>query len=85
MDTSVTHKDNVPQYSAAHYLLEGLSVIGAEITEQIIYADLAEAFEQVMGRGILGNIVFVRNRRIHLDRPFGSWSGHFSIASSRAC
>ena len=30
MDTSVTHKDNIPEYSAAHYLLEGLTEIGID-------------------------------------------------------
>ena len=78
-------RHRLAKLAMARHLLDDRRVIGAEITEQIIYADLGEAFEQVMGRGICGNIVFVRDRRIHLDRPFGSRSGHFSIASSRAC
>ena len=35
MDTSVTHKDNIPEYSAAHYLLEGLTEIGIDICSAI--------------------------------------------------
>src|SRR5271156_2223792 len=76
-------RHGLTKLAMARHLLDDRRVIGAEVAEQIIYADLGEAFEQVMGRRIFGNTVFVRNRRIHLDRPFGSRSGHYSIASNR--
>src|SRR5579862_2075015 len=54
MDTSVTHKDNVPQYSAAHYLLEGLSEIGIDYLFCNFGTDHAPIIEEMARHRKLG-------------------------------
>ena len=58
-------RHRLAKLAAARHLLDDRRVIGAEITKQIIDADLFEAFEQVISGENIGNIVFARNRRIH--------------------
>ncbi len=50
-------------FPAMRHLVDDRRVIGAEIAEQIIDADLVEAFEQVIGRGEIGNIGLVSGLR----------------------
>ena len=54
MDTSVTHKDNVPAYSAAHYLLEGLTEIGIDYLFCNFGTDHAPIIEEMARHRKLG-------------------------------
>ena len=48
-------------FAAMRHLVDDRRVIGAEIAKQVIDADLAEAFEEIIGRGEIGNIAFARD------------------------
>src|ERR1700733_9078447 len=54
MDTSVTHKDNVAAYSAAHYLLEGLTEIGIDYLFCNFGTDHAPIIEEMARHRKLG-------------------------------
>ena len=47
--------------AAMRHLLDDRCVVGAEITEEIIDADLFQAFEQVISGGEIGDVGFSRN------------------------
>jgi len=58
---------------AVRHFLDDRRMIGAEVTKQILDADLFEALEQVIGGGEIADIAPARDFRIHgaADRPFG--------------
>ena len=61
--------------AAMRHLLDDRRVIGAEITEQILDADLVQAFEKIIGRGEIGNVGVAPDRCIHCcSRSFPGFS-----------
>ena len=48
---------------AMRHLVDDRGVIGAEIAEQIIDADFREALEEIIGRGVIGNVGAARGGR----------------------
>ncbi len=59
----------VAAFTAVRHLVDDWRVVGSEIAEQVIDADLFQAFEQVIGGREIGNIGLVgflaRDWRIH--------------------
>ena len=60
---------------AMRHLVDDRGVVGAEIAKQIIDADLAQALEEIIGRGVIGNVGVARGGRGHGDARLWGLSG----------
>jgi hypothetical protein len=67
--TAHDFRQRLAAFAAMRELLDDRGVIGAEIAEQILDADLVQPFEQIISAGEIADIGIAPCRRIHGSPP----------------
>ena len=77
---SITFGTFSPRFCAVRHRLDRRRVVGAEVAEQVLDAELVQAFDEVIGGGVLGRVADLAGGLLHGD--MGSvavgWDGRFS-------